>query len=223
MARRCGLVGMLLASLACVLLMLTFNQKTRSFNRTIPVYPEPQDYSNFSGYVVPMSQVLKQQRALLRQELRDYPFPNGHKLENYTLSDGGRPIRNIIITTWRSGSTFLGDLINAIPGNYYHYEPLLDYGIMQIRGPPHSGSALNNLKRLLKCDYRPLYDYLEYGKTHVYLFTHNTRLWSVCEMHPYYCWNATFLSEFCKLFPFQSMKVVRLRLKLAEELLEEDE
>ena len=30
----------------------------------------------------------------------------------------------IIVTTWRSGSTFLGSLLNAYPGTFYSFEPL---------------------------------------------------------------------------------------------------
>lgn len=51
----------------------------------------------------------------------------------------------------------LGDVLNALPGNYYHYEPLMDYGIVQIRGPPDADSALTTLKMLLNCDYSNLY------------------------------------------------------------------
>ena len=37
---------------------------------------------------------------------------------------GGTPARAIIISTWRSGSTFMGDLLKSHPAAYYHYEPL---------------------------------------------------------------------------------------------------
>lgn len=55
-----------------------------------------------------------------------YEFPNGRfgvdakSLDDLTLETGGQPIRSIIISTWRSGSTFLGDILNAMPGNFYH-------------------------------------------------------------------------------------------------------
>lgn len=75
---------------------------------------------------------------------------------------GGQPLRNIIITTWRSGSTFLGDILNSHPGNYYHYEPLLDYDIVQIRGPPHADSALGVLRSLLNCSYTGLSKYYKF-------------------------------------------------------------
>jgi len=73
-----------------------------------------------------------------------------------TLEQGGQPVRNIIITTWRSGSTFLGDILNSHPGNFYHYEPLLDYDIIQIRGPPHSTTAIQVLRNLLNCNFTQL-------------------------------------------------------------------
>lgn len=61
--------------------------------------------------------------------------------------------------------------------------------------------------------------YLEYGQEHTWLFTHNTQLWDRCVVHPHLCWLPQFLSPFCSLFPFQSMKVVRLRLQLIQHLL----
>lgn len=69
---------------------------------------------------------------------------------------GGRPVRSVILTTWRSGSTFLGDVLNSHPANFYHYEPLLDYDIVQVRGPPLADAAIDRLKSLLHCNYSNL-------------------------------------------------------------------
>ena len=58
-------------------------------------------------------------------------------------------------------------------------------------------------------------NYLEFGKTHKWLFSHNDRLWSHCisagqkQMKSSYCWTPEFLNKFCPLFPFQSIKTVR--------------
>lgn len=65
-------------------------------------------------------------------------------------------MRNILVTTWRSGSTFVADVINSIPANFYHYEPLLNYEIVQIRGPPLAEEAMNIIRNLLACNYAPL-------------------------------------------------------------------
>ena len=64
--------------------------------------------------------------------------------------------------------------------------------------------------------------YLDFGKLHVWLFNHNSPLWKQCLMHESICWKPRFLNSFCRLFPFQSMKIVRLRLRLIEKLLAQE-
>ncbi|CAG0917182.1 unnamed protein product [Notodromas monacha] len=99
----------------------------------------------------------------------------------------GTPVRNVILTTWRSGSTFLGDLMISHPRTFYHYEPLLPFGINRVRADWKGGSlttnatvALKLLKDLMMCRYANLSDYLEFGKSHIYLMTHNEALWPRC-------------------------------------------
>lgn len=108
-----------------------------------------------------------------------------------------------------------------MPANFYHYEPLLNYDIIQIRGAPNASTALRNLRQLLSCNYTNMDDYLKYGQTHNFLFNHNTRLWQYCRLYPQLCWNPQFLASFCQLFPLQSMKIVRLRIALAKPILQD--
>lgn len=122
-------------------------------------------------------------------------------------------IRSILLTTWRSGSTFLGDILNAPSGNYYHYEPLLYAGIRQIRDD--NFAAADHIRKLLHCNYTDMDEYMKNAE-HSELFYQNTRLWTRC--HPF-CFNVEFVQRFCALFPMQSMKLVRLRLRLIEPLL----
>lgn len=82
------------------------------------------------------------------------------KLEDLVMEKGGRPMRSVILTSWRSGSTFLGDVVNAHPANFYHYEPLLDYGIVQIRGPPLADESLTKIISLLKCEFKELGNFI---------------------------------------------------------------
>lgn len=58
---------------------------------------------------------------------------NERKLNDLIMEKGGQPIRNVIFTTWRSGSTFLGETLDSHPGTFYHYEPLLHFEIKQVR------------------------------------------------------------------------------------------
>ena len=74
-------------------------------------------------------------------------------LDDLVPDMNGTPVRSLIITTWQSGSTFLGDVLNSHPANYYHYEPLLDYEIIRIRREPLATGAIKNLRNLLNCNY----------------------------------------------------------------------
>ncbi|CAG4924568.1 unnamed protein product [Colias eurytheme] len=169
--------------------------------------------------------ILEKTRLKIKLELQNYNFTGSgvEKLEDLIIESGGQPIRSIIISTWRSGTTFLGEVLNSVPGNYYHYEPLLNYEIIQIRGAPHAERALKMITKMLKCDYDGMEDYFEYGKGHLHQFSHNTRLWDHCKYKKELCFDADFTSKFCRLFPFQSMKVVRVRLRLIKQLLENKE
>lgn len=231
MTRRFGLLRVAVVSSVCILLLLASHQLLNNdhrhhidFHRN-QFYPEivisnqAQHEWNSNGSLSDIQDIIQQQKLTVDQELLGFRYSAGFKLSSYTLATGGKPIRNLIIATWRTGSTFMAEVINNIPGNYYHYEPLLDFEIVQVRGPPLASDALNNIKKLLNCNYTHMDNYLNYGKSHPNLFMHNTRLWDQCKNYPHYCYNATFLTEFCRLYPFQTMKIVRLRLGLVEELL----
>ncbi|XP_004926075.1 carbohydrate sulfotransferase 3 [Bombyx mori] len=139
------------------------------------------------------------------------------------MEAGGRPLRNIIISSWRSGTTFLGEVLNAMPGNYYHFQPLLKYGHVQLKESAQVKAALSSMKSLLKCDFRGMDDYFDYGSGHDFQFSHNTRLWDYCEHNKELCSDPDFMTRYCRLFPFQSMKIVRLRLQFVQEILSDTE
>eukprot|EP00088_Acartia_fossae_P008136 TRINITY_DN13852_c0_g2_i1.p1 TRINITY_DN13852_c0_g2~~TRINITY_DN13852_c0_g2_i1.p1 ORF type:complete len:458 (-),score=59.97 TRINITY_DN13852_c0_g2_i1:223-1596(-) len=164
--------------------------------------------------------VIKRQRYNISKVMDGFVFQKGGQLKNYTLESGGVPIRALVITTWRSGSTFLGDIMNAHPSTYYHYEPLLHFDIRQAREGHLANEGIRVVKNLMNCDYSRLNSYIEYGKSHNWLFSHNQRLWQYCDQgRNSFCWQPNFLNQFCSLFPFQSIKTVRLRLNLTQTLM----
>ncbi|KAG8234041.1 hypothetical protein J437_LFUL014128 [Ladona fulva] len=176
-----------------------------------------------------LEMALDEQRQLIDEEMASYSYPQGkynvsaRSLEDLVPEKGGTPLRNVLVTTWRSGSTFLGDVLNSQPANFYHYEPLLPLGIIQVgEKSPYANSSIASLRQLLLCNYTGMEDsYLAYGQEHKWLMSHNTRLWDSCGGNHELCWNPDFLTRSCRLFPFQSMKVVRLRLRLAATLLQD--
>ncbi|XP_013183328.1 carbohydrate sulfotransferase 4 [Amyelois transitella] len=174
---------------------------------------------------IDIEKLLNKTSFKIKYDLSTYNFEQSgvQKLDDLLLESGGKPIRSVIVSTWRSGTTFLGEVLNAMPGNFYHYEPFLKFEIVQIRGLPLSTEALSNIKNMLRCNFEGMEDYFEYGKKHLNQFRHNTRLWDHCKYKKELCFDAEFTGRFCKLFPFQSMKVVRVRLRLMQEILEDKE
>jgi len=169
---------------------------------------------------------ISSEREFLAKDLEGYKTPNGEDLKTFLMENGGHPVRAMVATTWRSGSTFLGDIMTAHPATYYHYEPLLHYDITQARSGARGEDAVRTLKDLMHCNYTSLDSYLKYGKSHQWLFNHNKRLWAHCtaggsNFRKSYCWKPEFLNKFCPLFPFQSIKTVRLRLNLTRSLVED--
>jgi hypothetical protein len=240
MSRKINLIGIFTITLSfCVLLFFATKNSNYydDYMRKENTNPLRYKYRNYyyssdaqqvtQNSSVTIEDVLSYQRKQIAEEMQYYEYPNGRfgvdakSLQELTMETNGTPMRSVIISTWRSGSTFLGDVLNSLPGNFYHYEPLLTYDIVQIRGPPHDKNAVKSLKKLLRCNYTNLNEYLDFGVNHNYLFSHNVRLWNQCQLFPNFCYQPKFLEPFCKLFPLQSMKVVRLRLKIAARLLED--
>ncbi|XP_047039767.1 carbohydrate sulfotransferase 4-like [Helicoverpa zea] len=162
-------------------------------------------------------------RAKLNYQLSFYNF--SLNLDNLVMESGGRPLRSLILSTWKSGTTFLGEILNAIPGSYYFYEPLLMYGVKQIREreQPEADIALHTITSLLKCNYETLKKYLEFARERVDQLRRNTRIWHHCKFMKHLCCDFEFMSQICMLFPFQVMKLVRLRLKLIPKILDDKE
>lgn len=65
-------------------------------------------------------------------------------------------MRSVVITTWRSGSTFIGGVLDSHPATFHFSEPLTDFRTVQVRGEPLGTPAVRALQSLLTCNYRVL-------------------------------------------------------------------
>ena len=134
----------------------------------------------------------------------------------------------LIVTTWRSGSSFLGDLLNHYPGTWYSFEPLL-YPYKTLKDPELS--YLDNfyvrlVSDIFKC--HPEHGYYQYVSSrdnHTNLFKHNFRFWKVCKklVGASGCFMPELTEESCPIFPIRVMKVVRMRMRLARRLFDDPE
>lgn len=133
-----------------------------------------------------------------------HPIP----IENRTIS--------IVFSSWRTGSTFLGDIINAVPGTYYHYEP---FNYRSVEQQESNMENVEHVLKLIKCQFGS-----DAAMEHIAIDAHwhyNSRLYKYCagELGLTLCKRQKFREKFCNIFPRQVMKLVRARISLADALL----
>lgn len=163
-------------------------------------------------------------RRQIHEALRGFPMPGNRSLEDFTPETNGRPIQSVLITTWKTGSSFIGELLHTVPATFYHYEPLFDFGILQIRDEPLASIAVRNLENLLKCDYQDLDHYLNFTRyNNSFQFIRNKWLADLLKSEPDHYFDPQILEPICKLLPWHAMKLVRLRLDLTARLLANEE
>lgn len=130
------------------------------------------------------------------------------------------PIRNrtisVVFSSWRTGSTFLGDIINSVAGTYYHYEP---FNYRSVEQQETTVENVNHVLKLIKCQYDT-----ESVVQHIEIDAHwhyNKRLYRYCDGTLGYslCKKAKFREKFCNIFPRHLMKLVRARISLADAML----
>ncbi|CAL4063000.1 unnamed protein product [Meganyctiphanes norvegica] len=150
------------------------------------------------------------------------------KLSTKTLrfwSPGDAPLRVLLVTTWRSGSTFLGQVLAYHPAVFHHYEPLSYLGVKQVRSGREAFQSQQLLHRLLDCKYTGINEYLDYARKYPEdMVGHNMPVWDSCTHGPNKnaCFNQTFLHDSCSMFPIQLVKTVRMRLNLTQLFLNDE-
>lgn len=171
---------------------------------------------------------IKETMAKARSEIKlglstyNFSYSGVNNLDELVMESGGKPVRSLVLSTWRSGSSFFGQILNAIPGDFYTFEPFQKNGYKQIRGLPLSKETMKEMKNIFNCNFYDLDGFFEQGRSNPDQFPHNT-IWKYCQYKKHLCYDADFTSKFCKLFPFQSMKTAGVRLRIIEALLDDEE
>ncbi|KAI9558828.1 hypothetical protein GHT06_015617 [Daphnia sinensis] len=126
---------------------------------------------------------------------------------HYSVTPPGKRI--LLVTKWRSGSTFLGEILSSAPGVLYSYEPLIYF-------EKYPGSKMELIRSLFECQFPA--DYLRYvnGLATVqgsqnFMFK-NRRLWDECYYNRTLCYQPEFVNHLCPYFPIHVIKALRLRV-----------
>jgi len=136
-----------------------------------------------------------------------------------------RTFRQILIaTSYRSGSSFLGELLNHYPGTFYYFEPLHYYSRLRDRSSVQNETTFFN--SLLSCNFnkdnRGFLSHVSNPSNSFLFKRHNFRMWDSCQHFKpkeKLCFSEEYLNLVCPIFPIKLIKTVRMRVKLTEEIL----
>lgn len=109
------------------------------------------------------------------------------------------------------------DLLKSFPGSFAHHETLWHFGPLRIRDEAFAAKAISDLDNMMHCNYAPLKKYIDTINKQLFPLERNDRVWEYLSNETLY--TETFLTNTCKMFPFQVMKLTRMLLKYAEALL----
>ncbi|KZS17531.1 Uncharacterized protein APZ42_016421 [Daphnia magna] len=118
--------------------------------------------------------------------------------------------RILIVTKWRSGSTFLGETLSSAPGVFYSHEPLIYL-------EKYPGSKLELIRSLFQCQFPAGYvrfiNELAAANGDQKNLIRSRRIWDECYYNRTLCVEPEFVNELCRYFPIHVIKAVRLRVR----------
>ena len=128
----------------------------------------------------------------------------------------------LLVTTWRSGSTFLGELLALMPGAFYNFEPLVYFDKVKT-SKGNTNDQINLLSNLFRCNSSQDFLRIAAQRANNYMLFRNLKLFHLCKSRLHkkeLCHEKTFFDAVCEVHPVRIAKTVRLRLEAAEKLLQ---
>lgn len=130
--------------------------------------------------------------------------------------------RILLITYFRSGSSFLGDLLQQSCRTFYSFEPL-HYMTEGVRIPDsRAEEAFFLLGRMMECSFPEISYYVKWAlrPENRFLFKWNRLLWSRCRIRPVSCFNAAFIKDVCSKAHVQVIKTTRMHMRQVRSFLQ---
>jgi hypothetical protein len=126
--------------------------------------------------------------------------------------------RVLVLTYFRSGSSFLGDLLQQNPNSFYLFEPFqyLSSGIRMYSN--RSEEVINIINNIFRCELKNLREYIKWMTNNWDILIRNNYLWSVCGS-PKVCSNRAIVDNVCNRSLLQIMKMTTFRMRYLENLL----
>lgn len=215
---------------------------TKSISQSVAKYKNISHHNPGTGQVrrVPLgkipSKMLKEKLLVNRQDriqeiLKQSSVVRGKSTIDPMKSLKSMPVVNpnnvtkiIILTYFRSGSSFFGDLLQQNWKTFYHFEPLHSMTYNSRIGNDNIEKAFDLFNGIFSCNFTELKDYMQWVKQphNQFLFSHNLFLRVTCHSNPKTCFNPVFVNEVCNRAPVHVMKLTRLHMQHLKAYLEEN-
>ncbi|OQR79215.1 carbohydrate sulfotransferase 3-like, partial [Tropilaelaps mercedesae] len=130
----------------------------------------------------------------------------GAMLKLYRVTPPSEIRRVLIVSYFRSGSTFLGDILQTPLKTFYHFEPYHITGATRIRfGDVSEKECARLFGHLMRCEFDQLVEYMAWvsQQSNQFLVRHNKFLWRHCVLKNNICFNATYMQGMCQRSPLQ--------------------
>ena len=137
---------------------------------------------------------------------------NCHSLNRRVTIRNGKNV--LIMAYWRTGSTFLGELISSYPGVFYTFEPFYTTNL-------DIAAKVELLKQAFQCEFSESYTRQRLVGSYDYLDT-NFRWFSVCKNlfdNRTACGLSEFTNSVCLKHPIRLVKVVSMKAQYVKSLL----
>lgn len=141
-------------------------------------------------------------------------------ISRFAIYTGVNQTKVLIVAYFRSGSSFLGDLMQQNWKSFYSFEPL-NYMTRQTRiDGSNVTEATELINSILDCDFSNRTQYIKWIQTNQYLVKWNKFLWNICKFRlgNNSCYNESSLQHTCQRSKYNIIKVVRLQLKHLDSL-----
>jgi hypothetical protein len=126
----------------------------------------------------------------------------------------------LILSYFRSGSSFLGDLLTVNSDTFYLFEPFYyifsEFGKHEIT----NDETINLINPIFKCEYKKLINYINWFEKRPAFLAKSKNFWNKCTKNKL-CSNSDFFGKICRESISHVIKVARLRMKNLEVILPE--
>ncbi|PRD24755.1 UNVERIFIED_CONTAM: chst1 [Trichonephila clavipes] len=131
-------------------------------------------------------------------------------------NDSG-PLHVLLVSYARTGSSFVGDLLQSLPNSFYHFEPLhflsnpvLNYSFVEARSV---------LDKVFRCNVSSIEGFLKWQrKNKGYMkFKRSFNYWKECSRKNA-CYNGSYIDAYCRRHNMIIAKTIRIKLSDAIEI-----